>query len=233
VRTEAAEAMVDWLATGPTAAEPGRELIIGDLNSYDREDPITVLASAGYTDLLLRDQGEFHYSYVFDGQLGYLDYGLAGATLAADVLEATTWAINADEPSLIDYDMTFKKPAQDALYAPDAFRSSDHDPVLIGLELDNVAPELEVTAIPDAVFPPDAKWHTVAFDVVASDDTGRDVTVDLVGVSTLGHKAEYRVVSDTEVQVRARLGAVYTVTFVATDAAGNTTTKEAVIQVTP
>lgn len=233
VRTHAAEAMVDWLATGPTAADPGRELIIGDLNSNDKEDPIQVLTGAGYTDLLLRDEGEFHYSYVFDGQLGYLDYGLAGATLAADVLEATTWAINADEPSLTDYDMTFKKPAQDALYAPDAYRSSDHDPVLIGLELDDVAPELEVTAIPDAVFPPDAKWHTVAFDVVATDDSGRDVTVDLVGVATTGHKAEYRVLSDTEVQLRARLGAVYTVTFVATDAAGNTTTKEAVIRVTP
>ncbi|WP_448811660.1 ExeM/NucH family extracellular endonuclease [Agromyces bauzanensis] len=233
VRTQAAEAMVDWLATGPTAAEPGRELIIGDLNSYDKEDPIQVLTGAGYTDLLLRDQGEFHYSYVFDGQLGYLDYGLAGTSLAADVLEATTWAVNADEPSLIDYDMTFKKAPQDALYAPDAYRSSDHDPVLIGLELDNVAPELEVTAVPDTIFPPDTKWHTVDFDIVATDNSGRDVTVDLVGIATEGHKAEYRIVSDTEVEVRARQGAVYTVTFLATDAAGNTTTREVTIRIAP
>ena len=42
------------------------------------------------------------------------------------------WHINSDEPSLIDYDMTFKKPAQDALFAPDAWRSSDHDPVIVG-----------------------------------------------------------------------------------------------------
>lgn len=232
VRTQAAAAMVDWLATGPTAAEPGRELIIGDLNSYDKEDPIQVLTGAGYTDLLLRDQGEFHYSYVFDGQLGYLDYGLAGTSLAADVLEATTWAVNADEPSLIDYDMTFKKTPQDELYAPDAYRSSDHDPVLIGLELDNVAPELEVTAVPDTIFPPDTKWHTVDFDIVATDNSGRDVTVELVGVTAEGHKAEYRIVSDTEVQVRARQGAVYTVTFLATDAVGNTTTQEVTIRVT-
>ena len=48
---------------------------------------------------------------------------------------AAAWHINADEPDLIDYDMTFKLPAQDALYAPDAYRSSDHDPVVTGLQL--------------------------------------------------------------------------------------------------
>lgn len=233
VRTQAAEAMVDWLATGPTAAEPGRELIIGDLNSYDKEDPIQVLTGAGYTDLLLRDQGEEAYSYVFDGQLGYLDYGLAGAGLVADVVEATTWAVNADEPSLIDYDMTFKKPAQDALYAADAYRSSDHDPVLIGLELDNTAPELVVAADPELVFPPDAKWHTVEFDIETTDNSGRDVTVELVEVKAEGHKADSRIVSDTEVELVARQGAVYTVVFVATDAAGNTTTIEVIVGVVP
>ncbi|WP_248305522.1 ExeM/NucH family extracellular endonuclease [Agromyces sp. H66] len=233
VRTEAAAAMVDWLATGPTAAAPGRELIIGDLNSYDQEDPIQVLTEAGYTDLLLRDQGEYAYSYVFDGQLGYLDYGLAGTGLVDDVVEATTWAVNADEPSLIDYDMTFKKPAQDALYASDAYRSSDHDPVLIGLELDNTAPELEVTADPEAVFPPDAQWHTVEFDIDATDNSGRDVTVELVGIEATGHKADYRIVSDTEVELLARQGAVYVATFEATDAAGNTTTVEVTVRVLP
>ena len=31
--------------------------------------------------------------------------------------------------------MSYKQPAQDALYAPDPYRSSDHDPVIIGLDL--------------------------------------------------------------------------------------------------
>ena len=53
----------------------------------------------------------------------------------------TIWHINADEPDLIDYDMTFKLPAQDALYAPDPYRYSDHDPVIIGLNVcDEIAP---------------------------------------------------------------------------------------------
>ncbi len=43
--------------------------------------------------------------------------------------------INADEADLIDYDTSFKGPNQDAIYAPDPYRSSDHDPVVIGLDL--------------------------------------------------------------------------------------------------
>jgi predicted extracellular nuclease len=48
---------------------------------------------------------------------------------------ATAWHINADEPDIIDYDTTFKRDAQDALYAPDQYRSSDHDAVIVGLRL--------------------------------------------------------------------------------------------------
>ncbi|MDR6905934.1 putative extracellular nuclease [Agromyces sp. 3263] len=236
VRTAAAEALVDWLATGPTGAEPGRDLIIGDLNSYDKEDPIQVITGAGYTDLTLRDQGEFAYSYVFDGQLGYLDYALAGSGIADEVTKAEHWNINSDEPSLIDYDMTFKKPAQDALFAPDPFRSSDHDPVLIGLDLtppDTTAPELVLTATPDRIFPPNNKWRTVTVDVEATDDSGGPVTVELVDAQAAGHKAEVRVVSDTEFQVVARIGAEYTFTYEATDASGNTAAQSVTVRVGP
>ncbi|MFC9917077.1 ExeM/NucH family extracellular endonuclease [Agromyces binzhouensis] len=230
VRTRAAEALAEWLATGPTGAEPGRDLIIGDLNAYDKEDPIQALTAAGYTDLLLQEQGEFAYSYVFDGQLGYLDHALAGPGLVAQVTGASTWSINADEPSLIDYDMTFKKPAQDALYAPDAYRSSDHDPVIVGFDF--IAPELSVTVDPELVFPPNAKWQTVAFDIDASDDSG-EVEVELVEATGEGHKADVEVVSTTEARVLARQGAVYTFLFEATDPSGNTTTQEVTVTVGP
>jgi Ca2+-binding RTX toxin-like protein len=115
------------------------------LNAYDKEDPIdAILAGADdtlgtgddYTDLLYNFIGEFAYSYVFDGQLGYLDHGLANADLLSQVTGATVWHINADEPDIIDYDMTFKQDAQDDLWEPHAYRSSDHDPVVIGLQLE-------------------------------------------------------------------------------------------------
>jgi predicted extracellular nuclease len=136
-RLAAAEALVDWLATDPTGSGDADVLIIGDLNSYDKEDPIdAILAGADdasgtdddYTDLLFQFIGEFAYSYVFDGQLGYLDHGLANQALLSEVTGTTVWHINADEPDLIDYDTSFKGPNQDAIYAPDAYRSSDHDP---------------------------------------------------------------------------------------------------------
>ncbi|HET9457621.1 MAG TPA: PxKF domain-containing protein, partial [Candidatus Limnocylindrales bacterium] len=42
-----------------------------------------------------------------------------------------------DEPDILDYDTSFKPDEQDAIYEPNAYRSSDHDPVLIGLDLLN------------------------------------------------------------------------------------------------
>ena len=135
-RTRAAAALADYLATDPTGSGDPDVLIIGDLNSYDEEDPIDALKAAGYTDLNERFGGEFAYSYGFDGQFGYLDYALSSTTLTSQVTGTTDWHINADEPDLLDYDTTFKSDAQDAIYAPDPYRSSDHDPVVVGLELD-------------------------------------------------------------------------------------------------
>jgi len=135
-RTLGAQALLDWVAGDPTNSGDSDFLILGDLNSYDKEDPIDVLLAGGYTDLVYDYQGELAYSYVFDGQLGYLDYALSSPDLEGEVAAVNVWHINADEPDLIDYDMTYKAPAQDALYAPDAYRSSDHDPVIVELNLE-------------------------------------------------------------------------------------------------
>nr|WP_274387605.1 ExeM/NucH family extracellular endonuclease [Salsipaludibacter albus] len=136
VRTAAAEAIVDWLDSNPTKVHPGNILVTGDLNSYDKEDPIDAIVDGGYVDLIAEYQGEYAYSYVFDGQLGYLDHALANADLAEDVTGAAVWHANTDEPDLIDYDMSFKSDGQDAIYAPDEYRASDHDAVLVGMDLD-------------------------------------------------------------------------------------------------
>ena len=136
-RTSAAEAEIAWLATDPTNSGDADFLVIGDLNAYDKEDPIEVFLTDGYTDLLKEYSidGEFAYSYVFDGQSGYLNHALASADLLNQITGATVWHINADEPDLINYDTSFKQLPQQSLYEANAFRSSDHDPVLIGLEL--------------------------------------------------------------------------------------------------
>lgn len=131
-RTRQAQDLAQWLGTKPTGTIDSDYLIIGDLNAYAKEDPLTTLAQAGYNNLLPQTS----YSYVFDGQLGSLDHALASTSLAAQVTGAEKWHINADEPSVLDYNTNFKTASQQtSLYSADAYRSSDHDPVIIGLNL--------------------------------------------------------------------------------------------------
>ncbi|WP_439591112.1 ExeM/NucH family extracellular endonuclease [Microbacterium sp.] len=230
VRTQAAAALADWLATDPTGIGAGRELVLGDLNSYAQEDPIQVLAAAGYTDVAGADS----YTYVFDGMLGSLDHALAGPAIRGEVTDAAVWNVNADEPSLIDYDTTFKLPAQDALYAPDAYRSSDHDPVVVGLDLtppDTTPPTLSVTPSQKWIILPLGDMRSINIKVKAADDSG-DVTVALTSAVASGAKrAAITTISDTSFKVRAVNNAVYTFTYTATDAAGNTTTAKTKVYV--
>jgi hypothetical protein len=112
------------------------------LNSYAREDTITEIKAGSddlagtaddYTNLIAHFQGKYAYSYTFDGQAGYLDHALANASLLAQITGAEDWHINSDEPDVLDYDTSFKPAAQDALYEVNAYRTSDHDPVVVGL----------------------------------------------------------------------------------------------------
>jgi uncharacterized protein len=135
-RTQAAAALVNWLSTNPTGVNDRDYLIIGDLNAYAKENPITQIINAGYTNLINKFGGDTAYSYVFDGQAGYLDHGLASSSLTPQVLFAADWHINADEPIILDYNTEYKSTAQiNNFYSADAYRSSDHDPLVISLKL--------------------------------------------------------------------------------------------------
>jgi len=248
-RTAAAEALVDWLATDPTGSGDADFLIIGDLNSYDKEDPIDALLAGGYEDLVLKYNGEDAYSYVFDGQVGYLDHALAlvNSSLYDDITGVAPWHINADEPDLIDYDMTFKEPAQDALYAPDPYRSSDHDPVLIGMDVcDEIAPTMTIELTPDVLWPPNHKYVEVTAVVTASDNFDASPVVTLLSVTSSdvddengGGDGSFTddivIVDDYTFQLRAERSAtnkasrVYTVTYQVQDACGNVTVESATV----
>jgi predicted extracellular nuclease len=133
-RVQAAKTLTAWLAT------TGEEniLIIGDLNAYAKEEPITVIKNAGYTDLLQKFVGTNAYSYIYQAQAGSLDHALASAKLSPKVTGATEWHINADEPQIIDYkDKHYGAPKSADLYNAKPYRSSDHDPLIIGLNLAN------------------------------------------------------------------------------------------------
>jgi predicted extracellular nuclease len=110
-------------------------LITGDLNAYAQEDPIDLLRSRGYVDLISQYTSGEPYSFVYRGQAGLLDHALATSALAEQVTAAIVWHINADEPRVLDY----RQRGRDgqALYRPDPFRCSDHDPIIVGLRLES------------------------------------------------------------------------------------------------
>ncbi|WP_306523925.1 ExeM/NucH family extracellular endonuclease [Rheinheimera sp.] len=135
-RVQAANELMTWLATNPTGSADKDVLVIGDLNSYAKEDPIHAFVSNGFIDLVGKYQGSHGYGYVFSGESGYLDHALASTNLSSQVTYATEWHINADEPILFDYNVENKTlQQQNDLYQPTQFRSSDHDPVVIELAL--------------------------------------------------------------------------------------------------
>ncbi|BAQ65373.1 ExeM/NucH family extracellular endonuclease [Geminocystis sp. NIES-3709] len=154
-RTKASNYLVNtWIPSDPTGQGDDDFLIIGDLNAYKGETPITTIKNAGYTDLVESYNGNDTYGYVFDGQLGYLDYALSNGSMTSQVTGVAEWHINADEISLFDYNNTVDdgageasfeaKPNGNNLYEANAFRTSDHDPVIIGLNL-APPPNIQIT----------------------------------------------------------------------------------------
>lgn len=131
-RSKAAAALADWISTDPTSSGDPDFLIMGDLNAYLLEDPLATLKAAGLTSLL--ESNNNPYSFAYDAQIGALDHAVASPSLVEQVRETMEWHINADEPPLLDYNLEYGRDA-DLFDASSPYRASDHDPVIVGLEL--------------------------------------------------------------------------------------------------
>jgi predicted extracellular nuclease len=119
------------------AATTPRVITVGDFNAYSEEDPIDVLRAGGLTNIITGS-----YSYMFSGLTGSLDHALGNAALVATVSGSGKWHINADEPEFLDYNVEGKATAgctsscvSPDLYTATPFRASDHDPLIVGLNL--------------------------------------------------------------------------------------------------
>ena len=133
-RTRAAAALADWAAADPTGSGDPDYLVIGDFNAFVFEDPLTALAGAGLVNLVQAAAGGAFYSSVFRGEYGALDHAFANASLLPQVRAAIAWHINADEPRVLDYNLEYGR--DPTLFNPDSpYRSSDHDPIVIDLQL--------------------------------------------------------------------------------------------------
>ena len=110
-------------------------LVLGDMNSYALEAPMQRLQRAGFYDLLARFvPAQERYTYVYQpGWAGYMDHALADEGLLDSVCGAAVWHINSDEPEFLSYMGARFGPD---LYSADPYRSSDHDPVLVGIDLE-------------------------------------------------------------------------------------------------
>ncbi|MEO8276656.1 MAG: ExeM/NucH family extracellular endonuclease [Thermoanaerobaculia bacterium] len=149
-RTAQASRLLTWISNTvvPAAGDPD-VLLLGDFNAYGAETPVTTITGGSFTDLESSLLGPAAYSYLFDGQLGHLDYAFSSASLTPQITGVGPWHINADESDLFDYNDETKdtgeaafeeKPDGSALVPPrvlfqpaSPYRASDHDPVLVGL----------------------------------------------------------------------------------------------------
>jgi uncharacterized protein len=104
------------------AASP-HVLVTGDFNAYFNEMPLRALRDGGLSS---PKQSASDYSFIFDGEAGSLDHAFVTPSLSPLITGVAAWHINADEPSFLDY-------AENTSPA-DVYRSSDHDPLLIGLD---------------------------------------------------------------------------------------------------
>lgn len=134
IRTRAASALAEWLADDPTGTGSTMLLAIGDFNAYMNEDPVRAMEEAGYGNLLRRRIGDSAWSFVYRGESGALDHAFASSELADRVSGVAEWHINADEAPLYDYNLEFDRDPG-FFDASSPWRSSDHDPLLIGLRL--------------------------------------------------------------------------------------------------
>lgn len=127
-RVASARRLDAWLRADPTRSGSGLQAVLGDFNAYAREDPLRILREAGWVDAFAGGTGPV-YSYVFDGASGRLDHALLSPALVARLRGAAKWHINADEPAASGY----------VAGGPGPWRSSDHDPMLLGFALRTAA----------------------------------------------------------------------------------------------
>ncbi|GGF36097.1 hypothetical protein GCM10010922_09080 [Microbacterium sorbitolivorans] len=131
-RVAQANALVSFVDEISTESGIDSVFLAGDFNAYTAEDPIVVLTDAGYIDLNAElNDGEPTYNY--DGLDGSLDHVLANEAALELVSGVDVWQINGQEQvgfeySRYNYNATI-------LYDDSVYRASDHNPIIVGLDL--------------------------------------------------------------------------------------------------
>ncbi|SMX74974.1 ExeM/NucH family extracellular endonuclease [Brevibacterium antiquum] len=143
-RVKQAKSLVEFASEQQKAADSDFVYLLGDFNSYTQEDPMQVFYEAGFKDVAAEKTDKS--TYVYQSRTGSLDHVLALDVSGSDgsdaqaalpssafdaIIGADVWNINSVEALALEYSR-FNYNAGD-FYAPDQFRASDHDPVVVGL----------------------------------------------------------------------------------------------------
>ena len=187
-RVAQAEALAAWVPGVAAETDTDAVLLAGDFNAYSMEDPMQVLHDAGYTDTETASTDE-EWSYSFSGLSGSLDHVLANDAALAAVTGVDIWNINSGESVAMEYSR-WNYHGTD-FHDAGPFRSSDHDPVKVGLDLVPDAPETAPSTVALEVRPkePKAGKGNLTFKVEVTSDAGvptGTVTVTAGGVEVSG-----------------------------------------------
>ncbi|TDE17469.1 ExeM/NucH family extracellular endonuclease [Dyadobacter psychrotolerans] len=128
-RKAQASALVTFINALVTTSGSDRIVSVGDYNAYFEEDPLDLLRASG---LVVASTSTAH-SYLFNGALGSLDHAVISSSMT-DKVAVQKWNINSNEPTLLQYTNTTYTDASSP------FRSSDHDPILIGVNFSGALP---------------------------------------------------------------------------------------------
>lgn len=126
-------------ANGLSDGRKNSVYLVGDFNAYAKEDPIKVFTDAGWSDLLFT-KARGQYTYTFDGELGSLDHVIASPAAADKVTKAAVWSINSPEWAGREYWGT-------AAESGTPFRSSDHDPIVVGVGTEGVPGTVDIDLV--------------------------------------------------------------------------------------
>jgi 5'-nucleotidase len=173
-----AQALAEWMATDPTGTGAEAQLLVGDFNSYTQEDPMQVLYEAGYVDAEAAF-GSSESSYVFQALSGSLDHVLLNGAAAQLATGADIWSINSGEAVALEYSRYNSHGT--LFYEPTPYRSSDHDPVIVGLDTVDEAAAVETSTTLRTTPPGQAKKgepNLLTATVIAADDAEPVGTVE-------------------------------------------------------
>ena len=170
-----------------------RMFLVGDFNAYSMEDPMQVLYDDGYTAIDSTTADEETYS--FSGLSGSLDHVLANDAALPLVTGADVWNINSGESvafeySRFNYNVT-------SFYEDNVFRSSDHDPEVVGIRDPRATAALDVKATPQSVR---AEHDRVKLHISVTSPDG--MPTGLVEVKAPGQPVQIVTLEDGEAKVR-------------------------------